>query len=57
VPYLLVFTVAINLRRSMGADARALAGYLKNVAYQVLLAYWSFSAWRRSDSPSRARRA
>jgi hypothetical protein len=47
VPYLLIFTVAINLRRSMGTDARVLAGYLKNVAYQLLLAYWTYSAWRR----------
>jgi hypothetical protein len=56
VPYLLIFTVAINLRREMGADARAWAGYLKNVAYQLLLAYWAWSAWRRWPSrPSTAR--
>ena len=50
VPYLLIFTVALNLRREMGADARALAGYLKNVAYQLLLAYWAYSAWKRWPS-------
>jgi hypothetical protein len=47
VPYLLIFTVAINLLRSFGGDVRALAGYLKNVAYQILLAYWTYAAWRR----------
>jgi hypothetical protein len=47
VPYLLVFTVAINLLRSFGGDVRAFAGYLKNVAYQILLAYWTYAAWRR----------
>jgi hypothetical protein len=50
VPYLLIFTVAINLRRSYGAEARVLAGYVKNVAYQVLLAYWVYAAWRRGPS-------
>jgi len=50
VPYLLIFTVAINLRRSYGAEAGALASYVKNVAYQVLLAYWVYAAWRRGPS-------
>ena len=57
VPYLLIFTVAINLRRSMGTDARVLAGYLKNVAYQLLLAYWTYSAWRRQASRGQHRGA
>lgn len=57
VPYLLVFTVAINLLRSFGSDVRALAGYLKNVAYQLLLAYWVYAAWSRWPArPSVARR-
>jgi hypothetical protein len=50
VPYLLIFTVAINLRRSYRAEAHALAGYGKNVACQVLLAYWVYAAWRRAPS-------
>lgn len=55
VPYLLVFTVAINLLRSFGTDVRALAGYLKNGAYQILLAYWAYTAWRRwPERPSAA---
>ena len=53
VPYLLVFTVAINLLRAFGGDARAVAGYLKNVAYQVLLAYWVYAAWRRWPAAGR----
>lgn len=56
VPYLLVFTVAINLLRSFGGEVRTVAGYVKNVAYQVLLAYWAYSAWRRWPPPG-ARRA
>jgi hypothetical protein len=47
VPYLLVFTVAINLLKAYGGNVRVAAGYTKNVAYQVLLAYWVYSAWRR----------
>ena len=46
VPYLLIFTVAMNLLRSFGGDVRALAGYVKNVPYQILLAYWVYAAWR-----------
>jgi len=48
VPYLLIFTVAINLLRAFGGNARVVAGYTKNVAYQVLLAYWVYAAWKRS---------
>jgi hypothetical protein len=55
VPYLLVFTAAINLLRSF-PDVRALAGYLKNVAYQILLAYWAYVAWSRWPGRPSARR-
>jgi hypothetical protein len=54
VPYLLIFTAAINLRRSYGGNVRDLAGYIKNVAYQILLAYWVYAAWSRW--PDRAAR-
>jgi hypothetical protein len=56
VPYLLVFTVAINLLRASGGNARAVAGYTKTVAYQLLLAYWVYSAWRRWPVPGGGRR-
>lgn len=49
VPYLLVFTVAINLLRSLGGGdvVRIRTSYVKNLAYQALLAYWTYTAWRR----------
>jgi hypothetical protein len=54
VPYLLIFTGAINLLRSMGGDdhVRVWAGYLKNAAYFALVAYWTYVAWRPGPPPS-----
>jgi len=57
VPYLLVFTVAINLLRSLGGEVvRVWAGYVKNVAYLALLAYWTYTAWRRWPATGGGRR-
>ena len=48
VPYLLIFTVAMNLLRAYGVspNVRQYAGYFKNAAYQALLVYWAYVAWR-----------
>ena len=46
VPYLLIFTVSMNLLKAMGGNYRVGAGYVKNVAYLALLAYWTVVAWR-----------
>jgi hypothetical protein len=46
VPYLLIFTVAINLLKAFGGGFREYAGYFKNAAYQALLVYWVYTAWR-----------
>jgi hypothetical protein len=55
VPYLLIFTVAMNLLRSPGGDVRV-AGYLKNAAYLALLSYWAYVAWRPDPTPPGGRR-
>jgi hypothetical protein len=55
VPYLLIFTVAINLLRAYGGEVRRMAGYAKSVAYMALLAYWAWSAWRSWPAASRRR--
>ena len=47
VPYLLIFTVAMNLLKAFGGDdVRKYAGFFKNAAYQALLVYWAYTAWR-----------
>src|SRR5262245_29988831 len=46
VPYLLVFTVALNLLDSIGWHLEELASYLQTSAYLLLLAYWGYAAWR-----------
>ena len=47
VPWLLIFTVAMNLLRASGGNVRVIAGYVKNPAYLALIAYWTVVAWRR----------
>jgi hypothetical protein len=46
VPYLLIFTVAMNLLKAFGGGVRENVGYFKNVGYQALLVYWAYTAWR-----------
>jgi hypothetical protein len=45
-PYLLVFTVTMNLLSSVGWHVRAYVGYADTLAYLALLTYWSGVAWR-----------
>jgi hypothetical protein len=47
VPYLLIFTMAINLLKAFGGNVGVLAGYVKSAAYLSLVAYWTIVAWRR----------
>jgi hypothetical protein len=49
VPYLLVFTVAMNALSAFGWDLREYAGYAQTIAYVVLVAYWVRAAWRQPD--------
>jgi hypothetical protein len=54
VPYLLVFTTALNLLETEGWQLRKDVNYLHTGAYVLLLGYWAWAAWRRADVPSRA---
>jgi hypothetical protein len=54
VPYLLVFTVSLNLIESQGWDIRAQVNYLHTSAFVAVLSYWAVAAWRRAEAPVRA---
>jgi len=54
VPYLLVFTVSLNLMESRGWEIRASASYLNTLAYLLVLVYWTFAAWRPGEAPVKA---
>jgi len=45
-PYLLVFTVMMNLLASVGWQYRTWIGYVNTLSYSALLAFWSWVAWR-----------
>ena len=45
-PYLLVFTVAMNLLSSVGWHVRAQVGYANTLSFMALLLYWTVAAWR-----------
>jgi hypothetical protein len=56
VPYLLVFTVTMNVLGSLGREhwERATAVlYANQVAYLALIAHWARAAWRRVEVPTR----
>jgi hypothetical protein len=54
VPYLLVFSVSLNLIESLGWDVRAGVNYVYTLAFLAVLVYWARAAWRRGDVPLRA---
>jgi len=45
-PYLLVFTVAMNVLSSIGWHKRVWVGYVDTSCFGLLLLYWSVAAWR-----------
>jgi hypothetical protein len=45
-PYLLVFTVAMNLLSSIGWHVRSWVGYVDTLSFFVLVNYWCRVAWR-----------
>jgi hypothetical protein len=51
VPYLLVFTLAMNALGEMGWQRAAWADWLRMLAYFCLLLFWNYAAWRREPSP------
>jgi hypothetical protein len=50
VPYLLVFTVAMNALGEMGWQRGAWANTAGQVAYWLLVLYWNYTAWRPEPS-------
>src|SRR5262245_32482540 len=55
VPYLLIFTLAMNLFRSFGWVINEYVGYLHSLAYVALLLYWTSAVWKPRD-PATERR-
>lgn len=47
VPYLVAFTVVLQLLQTLGWEIRGPANYLNTVAFVSLLAFWTRAAWRR----------
>lgn len=59
VPYLLIFTVAMNALDAVGRHIHDLAAYAHTGAYLALLCYWTYAAWRPQEAvlrPAGARR-
>jgi hypothetical protein len=56
VPYLLVFTVTMNVLGSLGRvgwERGTPAMYLNQIAYLALMVHWAWAAWRRAQAPAR----
>jgi hypothetical protein len=53
VPYLLVFTVYMNLLGDIGWKKSEFYGHLHQIVYLALLSYWAYAAWRRDPPPQR----
>jgi hypothetical protein len=54
VPYLLVFSVSLNMLESRGWEVLPVVSYLHTLAYLLVLAYWTFTAWRPDEAPVKA---
>jgi hypothetical protein len=54
VPYLLVFTVSLNVIESQGWAVRESVNLALGPAYLLLLTYWAVAAWRRAEAPVQA---
>lgn len=54
VPYLLIFTTALNLLETQGWQLRKDVNYFYTGAYCLLLTFWAWAAWRRVEAPVRA---
>jgi hypothetical protein len=54
VPYLLVFTVSLNLIESQGWQVREQVNYLHTSAFLAVVTYWAVAAWRRGEAPAQA---
>ena len=54
VPYLLVFTAALNALGDLGWQRAAWANRAGAAAYSVLVVYWFYTVWRPDPPPVRA---
>lgn len=54
VPYLLIFTVSLNLLESRGWEIAAGASYLNTLAFLLMLLYWTYAVWRPDEVPVQA---
>jgi hypothetical protein len=54
VPYLLVSSVSLNLIESHGWESRASVNHLHTLAFLLVLAYWTYAAWRPDEVPVQA---
>ena len=52
VPYLLIFTVAMNALVALGWERAWPLRYANQLAYLTLVSYWSYAAWRRVEAPT-----
>jgi hypothetical protein len=53
VPFLLVFTMALNALTSLGWERGWYVNYAYQLAYFALMIHWACAAWRRVDVPTR----
>jgi len=54
VPYLVAFTMVLQILQTFGWDVRGAANYLNTIAFIALLGFWTRAAWRRvsvSEAP------
>ena len=54
VPYLLVFSVSLNMLESRGWEILPVVSYLHTLAFLLVLVYWTFAAWRPDEAPVKA---
>ena len=54
VPYLLIFSVSLNLIESRGWGIVDSASYLNTLAFLLVLVYWAVAAWRPDAVPAKA---
>lgn len=54
VPYLLLFTVSLNMIESLGWEVSGWASAVPAVAWLLVLGFWATVAWRPGDLPVRA---
>ena len=50
VPYLLVFSVSLNLLESRGWEILPVVSYLHTLAFLAVLVYWMVTAWRPDEA-------